>query len=220
MTELSLSETAASTNNWMATGGRASNRTAHAALSALEERRLFRLLWSRPRDSRAAQGARTRLIVANLSLVVPIAESLVSRRGSLPDLVQEGNMALVKAVDRYHPAAGNRFATFARLRIRRVIGRAALGTNPAATEPLTIARMSLPDPYQEEELEEHVDELLEALTIDEASVVRYHFGIGMTEHHTLSQVAGLLGWAPQRVMRLNAQAMTKLRNAEEWRMWD
>src|SRR5258708_10706869 len=81
---------------WMAPGGCASNRDLPASLSEVEERRLFHLLWYRPRSSRAAQSARTRLIIANPSLVVPIAENLVTRRGSLPDLIQEGNFALVR----------------------------------------------------------------------------------------------------------------------------
>jgi len=185
-----------------------------AGLSELAERRLFHLLWSRPRSSRAAQSARTRLIVSNLSLVVGIAESLVIRRGSLPDLVQEGNIALVKAVDQYHPTARSRFAAFARASIRRAIVRTALGRAASTAESVVVAGLAAPNPYPGEDLEEQVGELLKALTIEEASIVRCRFGIGMTERHTLSQVATLLGWAPPRVMRLSAQAMTKLRNAE------
>jgi RNA polymerase primary sigma factor len=77
-----------------------------------------------------------------------------------------------------------------------------------------VAGLAAPNPYLGEDLEEQVGELLKALTIEEASIVRCRFGIGMTERHTLSQVAALLGWAPPRVKRLSAQAMTKLRNAE------
>ncbi|HEV8247610.1 MAG TPA: sigma-70 family RNA polymerase sigma factor, partial [Polyangiaceae bacterium] len=192
------------TSTWTAPS--ASNRVPPASLGAFEERRLFRELWSRSRSPLAAQRARARLILANLCLVAPIAERFVTPRSSLHDLLQEGNVALVKAVDRYRPTAKTRFAPFARAIVRRGIERAVL-EGPAQPLAIPVADSLAHDDDYERELEAHVGDLLETLTPEEALVVRHRFGIGMQEHHTLSQVARLLGWRTHRVIRVNAQAM-------------
>ena len=70
--------------------------------------------------------ARERMIQANLRLVVYIAKHYVSRSYglSLLDLIQEGNMGLFKAVERYNWRRGVRFPTYARWWIRQAITQA------------------------------------------------------------------------------------------------
>lgn len=76
--------------------------------------------------SRAAFGAaRDRMVNANLRLVVKMAHRYVRRSGiSLADLVQEGNLGLLTAVDRFDPHRGFRFSTYGTWWIRHAIGRA------------------------------------------------------------------------------------------------
>lgn len=73
---------------------------------------------------RIANAYRERFIRANLRLVVAVARA--HRNSGLPfaDLVQEGNLGLMKAVDRYDHRRGTRFSTFAVWWIRHTIGRA------------------------------------------------------------------------------------------------
>lgn len=77
--------------------------------------------------ARRAQGgdakARERMIKANLRLVVKIAAEFSDRGVPLADLVSEGNVGLVKAVDRFRPDGGAKFSTYASWWIRQAVHR-------------------------------------------------------------------------------------------------
>jgi RNA polymerase primary sigma factor len=75
---------------------------------------------------RVAQGdveARKMMIVSNLRLVVSLAKRFSGRGVELPDLIAEGNIGLVKAVNKFDPKKGNRFSTYASCWIRQAISR-------------------------------------------------------------------------------------------------
>jgi RNA polymerase primary sigma factor len=74
-------------------------------------------------ESKAAE-ARNRFVQANLRLVVSIARRFNHGRMPLADLIQEGNIGLMKAVDRYDYRRGFRFSTYASWWIRHAISRA------------------------------------------------------------------------------------------------
>jgi len=79
------------------------------------------------RLARAAQkgdgAARRRLIVSNLRLVVSIAKKYLYYGLPLQDLIEEGNLGLMKAVDRYDPERGCKFSTYATWWIRQAVTR-------------------------------------------------------------------------------------------------
>ena len=73
---------------------------------------------------RDAEKARQELIMSNLRLVVNIAKKYVNRGLSLMDLIQEGNLGLIRAVEKYDFQMGNKFSTYAVWWIKQAVIRA------------------------------------------------------------------------------------------------
>ena len=166
-----------------------------------------------------SRAVRERLIHANLRLVVSIARGLANGRQHFEELVSEGNLTLINAIDKFDYARGFRFSTYATHAIRRAIYRQ---MRRGLKRPLQLAAAeeSLIDPSGEFEPEEDAALLAdwgriwplmsEQLDGREQYVVRSRFGLEDGHPRTLRQIGREIGLSKERVRQLQLRALDKL----------
>ena len=186
--------------------------------------------------------ARNQLIQAHLRLVVNIARHYQRPGVELLDIVQEGNIGLIKAVDQFDPTQGSRLTTVAFYWINKQIQRF-LNNEPEETISFdteindggTILLLSdtiedkgtlLGDPtfknieteMENQEVLQLVHNLFATLSPREQQVLRLLYGLDLRRSYTVSEVAKMLRISKVRVCQLRDRALKRMHNAGASRM--
>ena len=133
--------------------------------------------------------ARQSMIEHNLRLVVSIAKGYMGRGVPMADLVEEGNLGLMHAIDKFEPERGFRFSTYATWWIRQSVDRALMYQGRAVRLPVNVVR----------ELQ-HVLHARRMLENDAELVAQRPEGIRVED------IAALLGQEPHHVADLLSMA--------------
>jgi RNA polymerase nonessential primary-like sigma factor len=86
------------------------------------------------------QSGRQRMIESNLRLVVKISRRYINRGLTLLDLIEEGNLGLIRAVEKFDPDLGFRFSTYATWWIRQTIERAIMNQTRTIRLPIHVVK--------------------------------------------------------------------------------
>ncbi|MDX1579840.1 MAG: RNA polymerase sigma factor RpoD/SigA [Gemmatimonadota bacterium] len=184
------------------------------------------------------EGARHRLVSANLRFVVSVAKRYQYRGVPLADLVNEGNIGLLKAAERFDETRGVRFISYAVWWIRQAMSQAiARGSAPAAGRQPPPHLVSLetplgndrgarlqdvvpdlekepPDVTLDREVRRHLlDRGLLTLPSREQYVLRLYYGLDGDVPRTLGEIGAELGVTRERVRQIKDRALARLRIA-------
>ncbi len=170
------------------------------------------------------------IITANLRLVVSIAKKFVSTELAFEDLVSEGNLALMRSVEKFNFALGNRFSTYATYAIQRHFYRLSQRSrkqwNRFVSDDTALHALSADerDPdlctsAQVDVLKQTFGRFLEELEPREKQIVVARFGFDGEAPRTFRELGSQMGVCKERIRQIQGRAMEKLRQmAEEARL--
>ncbi len=175
-----------------------------------------------------------KLTKANLRFVVSVAKQYQNQGLSLPDLINEGNVGLIKAAEKFDDTYGFKFISYAVWWIRQSILE-------ALKERAGIEGDSLPQDFEKqnqyeddeqncdttieeeyissdseefkiEELKKTINMLIGCLTEREQYVISEYYGLNSKEGATLEEIGASMGLTKERVRQIKEKALKKLRS--------
>ena len=178
--------------------------------------------------------ARNQLIHTHLRMVVNIARQYLRPDVEMLDLIQEGNIGLIKAVDKFDPTQGNRLSTLAFYWVNKQIQRfldhepddlvsldmeiydgseTLLLSDTIEDKGTILGGPTIPhiDAVMEnEERQRQVRQIWSRLSEHERKILRLLYGIDLRRSYTVSEVAKMLRVSKVRVCQLRDRALTRM----------
>lgn len=173
---------------------------------------------------------RKALVEANQGLVISIVKKYANGYVPIEDLIQEGNLGLIVAAERFDPERGWQFSTYAVWWIRDYVGRATRDVTmnggqlqsldlPVGEDGDSTLVDFIPDENavspcelaEENELKELVTEMVSCLKPRERRVIELRFGLNGTHEHSLEETGETLGISKERVRQIEVKALGRLR---------
>ena len=169
-----------------------------------------------------ALAVKNQIIRSNLRLVVSIAKRHVGPSNNFFELVSDGNMSLIRAVEKFDFARGNKFSTYASWAIMKNFARTIPEENyrrdrfvTGHEEMFEAAADNRADEHEAENLQKRMQEavkgMLGSLDDRERRIIVSRFGLGGANEQTLEQLGRELGITKERVRQIESRAQEKLR---------
>lgn len=174
-----------------------------------------------------ALAVKNQIVRANLRLVVSIAKRHVGQHENFFELVSDGNMSLLRAVEKFDFARGNKFSTYASWAIMKNFARTIPGEfkhrdrfRTSLDELFGATEEKRTDQYElesaQQQREEQVERILTRLDEREQRIIINRFGLDHSqEPQTLKEVGAAMGVTKERVRQIEARALNKLRLAAQ-----
>jgi RNA polymerase primary sigma factor/RNA polymerase sigma factor len=172
-----------------------------------------------------AVATKNQIVRANLRLVVSIAKRHVGQGENFFELVSDGNMSLIRAVEKFDYARGNKFSTYASWAIMKNFARTIPDEHrrkdrfrTSQSEMFDSTQETRSDQYEQEsaqlQREVQVGKILERLDEREQKIIISRFGLDhQHEPLTLKEVGAEMGVTKERIRQIEARALDKLRLA-------
>jgi RNA polymerase sigma factor (sigma-70 family) len=166
------------------------------------------------------------LIRCNMRLVVSIAKRHSGQTDNFFELLSDGNMSLMRAVEKFDYSRGNKFSTYASWAIMKNYARS-IPDEKTRRERYITGNEELFDAAPDQRTDEQevvqaaeqathkVNRLLDYLDPREREIIRLRAGLDSNEGMTLEKIGEKLGITKERVRQLNVRAMKKLRGLVE-----
>ncbi|HUG20400.1 MAG TPA: sigma-70 family RNA polymerase sigma factor [Planctomycetaceae bacterium] len=170
---------------------------------------------------------RNRIVSANLRLVVSIAKKLVDRDNRLEDLISDGNLPLIRAVEIFDFERGTRFSTYATWAIRNALFRSrprnrthayryASGSEEVLFNIEDERNSVRADEQYHQQISEAVEALLDDLEARDRMILCSRFGVNKeNQSYRLREIAAELGISTERVRQLLSRSLDRLREQLE-----